>query len=198
MSKIDTSNKNTINDIEDDIEDDIESQSNPEVKKISNNDIINICISWCPFFIVILFCLPTIICDLYFAYNSISCQHNLTPIGINLSTWLQVSVFYWFGYVVSAFILGILTPKYKFIKQIRELKLRLTLWFYFVWNIIGCIMYWKYLQPSGTCDSDVSSYIVARLISYIITVFIGILMGICIGISKYQKERQSNKYFLMV
>jgi FtsH-binding integral membrane protein len=43
--------------------------------------------------------------------------------------------------------------------------------FSFAWLIVGCVMFWRYLDPSGNCNSNVSNYMWARLIIGLVGVF---------------------------
>lgn len=138
-----------------------------ELKKINikpqNNENIQ-GISFCAILITIISELPFIVCDLYFSYNSISCQYNPTPIGFDLSTWLKVSGFSVLGYIGYAIILLILSIKYEWIKILISVTKYLVALFFLAWLIVGSVMFWKYLEPSGTCNSDISNYMWARLI----------------------------------
>ena len=77
--------------------------------KVTNSNETKFCpanagLYCCAGFVVLSLVLPFIFCDLYYAYNSISCQHDETPMGISLSTWLKVSGFSAVG-VISTLIL---------------------------------------------------------------------------------------------
>jgi hypothetical protein len=118
----------------------------------------------CIGFTMMLFIFSFIFCDLYYAYNSISCQHNINPVGITLSTWLEVS-----GYSLLALSL---------ISLINTLTIecsiscdgiyQMIIWIYRIfslsWLIIGCIIFWRYLEPYDFCHNNVSNYMWVRLI----------------------------------
>ena len=118
--------------------------------------------------IVILF--PFTFCDLYYAFNSISCQNDPTPVGITLATWLQVFGFYIIGIVVFMTICNLLSFRYKCFAIILAIMQYASSLFSVAWLIVGCVIFWRYLEPSGNCSSDIANYMWARLIIGIISV----------------------------
>ena len=130
------------------------------------------CFALCASLIIIIFCLPFIICDLYFAFNNISCQHDLNPVGITLSTWLQTSGFIVISYLVSLLVLIPLSASNECIKCLLNIIKYLITGFSVAWIIVGSIIFWKYLEPSGTCDKSISNYMWARLIIGLIGIYI--------------------------
>lgn len=118
----------------------------------------------CIWFLIILFVFPFIFCDLYYAYNSISCQHDTTSIGFTLSTWLGVAGFSQLVFILSFGLTIFLITCCESI----EFLLILFQWLYCLlslsWLIVGCVMFWHYLEPTGNCDNDISYYMWARLI----------------------------------
>ena len=119
--------------------------------------------------IVILF--PFIFCDLYYSFNSISCQNDSTPIGFTLATWLQVCGFYTIGSIIFITLCAVLSLKYECMIIILTIVQYTSSLFSFAWLIVGCVMFWRYLEPSGNCNSDISNYMWARLIIGIVCVF---------------------------
>ena len=109
---------------------------------------------------------PFAICDLYFSYNSISCQNEIIPFNITLATWLQVNGYIFFCYILFLIIFSFII-KFDYNKTniliLRLVDLLLSL-FSFAWLIIGCVIFWKYLEPSKTCNSDITNYMWTRLI----------------------------------
>ncbi len=129
------------------------------------------CLVSCVVITVLMLITPFIICDLYFAYNDISCQHDSNPIGFNLSTWLAVSGWSMVGFLGLFGILLICVgckPKGSIPVVILQYAYSL---FAFAWLIVGCVMFWRYLDPSGNCNSNVSNYMWARLIIGLVGVF---------------------------
>ena len=141
---------------------------------------VNAALFCCAGFVVLLLVLPFILCDLYYAYNSISCQHDETPIGISLSTWLKVSGFSAVGVISTLILIFISTACYEYGPN-TNLKLVPIQWLYhlfsFAWLIIGCVLFWRYLDQSGECGRDVSDYMWARLIIGLIGVLIAYKTG---------------------
>jgi|LauGreDrversion4_2_1035121.scaffolds.fasta_scaffold21390_4 hypothetical protein len=129
------------------------------------------CLVSCATITVLMVITPFIICDLYFAYNDISCQHDSNPIGFNLSTWLAVSGLSMIGFLgLFGILLICVGCKPKGAIPVVVLQYVYSL-FSFAWLIVGCVMFWRYLDPSGNCNSNVSNYMWARLIIGLVGVF---------------------------
>ncbi len=129
------------------------------------------CLVSCVTITVLMLIAPFIVCDLYFAYNDISCQHDSNPIGFNLSTWLAVSGWSLLGFLgLFGILLICVGCKPKGAIPVVVLQYTYSL-FSFGWLIVGSVMFWRYLDPSGNCDSDVSNYMWARLIIGLVSVF---------------------------
>lgn len=148
--------------------------------KVTNSNETKFCpanagLYCCAGFVVLSLVLPFIFCDLYYAYNSISCQHDETPMGISLSTWLKVSGFSAVG-VISTLILIFISTALCECGLNTNVSLVPIQWLYnlfsFSWLIIGCVLFWRYVDQSGNCGRDVSDYMWARLIIGLIGVFI--------------------------
>lgn len=208
MSLISSSNKNfytikvreselkTVNLDEDGEPGDIESQTQPRPPSIVKNNKVAAVnsdkdssnnLTYCAVFstiiiVLLIFTLPFIVCDLYYSYNSISCQNESTPIGFDLATWLKVSGFSGLGYLVLAIIFSTISIKHEWAVFVMKIIKFLFSLYYMVWLIIGCVLFWKYLEPSGSCNSSVSDYMWARLIIGLI----GIL-SICKGSNNKDK-----------
>ena len=148
---------------------------------IKSDSAFALCCAYsCVGFTVIVLLSPFIICDLYFAFNSISCQHVETPIGITLTTWLLTAGFSLVGLIVTfALGLGVIAccgcDKDSMILFV-PIQWAFSL-FSFAWLIVGCVLFWRYLDPSGDCARDVSDYMWARLIIGLIGVFISSKSG---------------------
>ena len=101
--------------------------------------------------------LSFVIVDLYFAYNSNSCQSiSNTGVGFTLGAWLQVD-----GYcMLVSVVISLLVSKTP-LKFATETVFRL---FFLAWTIVGAVMFWHYLGPSGACGKSLSDYMWARLI----------------------------------
>ena len=123
---------------------------------------------------------PFIICDLYFAFGSISCQHDTNPVGITLSTWLEVAGFSLIG-LIGSYVLMVGTIACCQCNPESMIIFAPIQWafsaFSFAWLIVGCVLFWRYLDPSGNCARDVSDYMWARLIIGLIGVFVAAKTG---------------------
>lgn len=177
----DLESQNTITDLESqNIVNDIESQNTipvnfsttPLTTLNSDYEIRNegSSVFGCVLCLLIVILFPFTFCDLYYAFNSISCQNDPTGLGFTLATWLQVCGFYIIGIVVFMTICNLLSFKYECFVIIISIMQYLSSLFSVAWLIVGCVMFWKYLEPSGNCSSDISNYMWARLIIGIISV----------------------------
>lgn len=110
---------------------------------------------------------PLIFCDFYFANIPISCQNNSNGTGVTLNTWLQVlgsvSIFYMIILIMGIFA----TEDLKFFVIIISKIIGL---YSFAWIIVGCVLFFKYLEPSGTCDKTLTEYMWVRLISALVII----------------------------
>ena len=135
-------------------------------------DVSSCCFVFTASLIVLFLILPFIFCDLYFAYNDISCQHDSNPIGFNLSTWLEVSGWSLLGFMcLLAMFFVCVGLESNGIVPVVIIQMFYSL-FSFAWLIVGCVMFWRYLDPSGNCNSNVSNYMWARLIIGLVGVFL--------------------------
>jgi hypothetical protein len=129
------------------------------------------CIIFCAMLVIAIFCLPFVICDLYFAYNDISCQYDSNPVGITLSTWLKTS-----GFVVTGYlILFLVLVQYSLNNECNKFLLNVIKYifsgFLLAWIIVGSVIFWKYLEPSGTCNKTISDYMWVRLIIGLVGIY---------------------------
>lgn len=135
-------------------------------------------ILFCLFCCVMIFTLPFIVCDLYFAYNDTSTCMNSDILGfsisITLKTWLEVD-----GWTMFSMVLLMLTAALGSIISaevgVALLLCTVCLWviynvFRFAWLIVGAVMFWGYLSPSATCSEQVNGYMWALLIISLIGV----------------------------
>lgn len=153
---------------------------NPQVEhtfiNINNISIIQTSI-WtyiCRLFMVVIiigFILQFCIFDLYFAYNSQSCQsNNDTSFPFTLGTWLKVDGY---NFIISYIILIIVNIIFNKEREkayvLIKIFTNIVSYFIIAWTVIGCIMFWKYIEPTETCDSNISYYMYSRLILGIIS-----------------------------
>ena len=135
-------------------------------------------------FIVILIPLigliPFIVCDLYFALNDITCQHEKgNNIKINLSQWLIVSSFFQISTLCIIFYIvnsadNITNKPEKNIKYYIKYYYTFGQLFVFSWLVTGSILFSREILPNGNCNKSITSYITAKLILG----FIGQLFGL--------------------
>ena len=130
------------------------------------------CIIFCAILVIAIFCLPLVICDLYFAYNDISCQYDSNPLGITLSTWLKTSGFAVTGYLVLFLVLVPYSLNNECIKALLNIIKYSFSGFLLAWIIVGSVIFWKYLEPTGTCNKAISDYMWARLIIGLVGIYI--------------------------
>lgn len=124
--------------------------------------------------LILIITFPINFCDLYFAYNSISCQYVNNPIEITLSDWLKVSGFTGFGFslLIVIQLACILNANINyFILTVQIIITYIIIVFSFVWLIIGCVIFWHYTMNSN-CDKDISVYMWIRLIIGILSVLL--------------------------
>lgn len=129
-----------------------------------------ICTKLCTFLFVFIIASPFIVCDLYFAYNSISCQRDSNPVGLELSTWLQVNGYVTIGVLVTSLILLVTHDNYEIPLSLKILRIISSL-FSITWLIIGSVIFWGTLINTGKCESNISNYMWARLILGFISVW---------------------------
>jgi hypothetical protein len=111
-----------------------------------------------------------IILDLYFAYNSQSCQSNPNNgFPFTLNTWLKVDGYTYIAGCVFV-IINTFTTKNEVLNILIGVCIKIFSWFIGAWTIVGAIMFWKYLDTSNTCHSDINNYMYVRLISGIIAI----------------------------
>ena len=120
--------------------------------------------------------IPFIVCDLYFALNDITCQHEKgNNIKMNLSHWLIVcsvleisSICITYYLVIS--LVDITSKPAKIIGYYNTFSQL----FGFSWLVTGSILFSREVLPNGNCNKSISSYITAKLILG----FIGQIFGL--------------------
>lgn len=120
----------------------------------------------CAIFCLVVFGLPFIITDLYYSYSyTDECLSQSIPSLPTLRIWLAVN-----GWVNLGFIIIVIGMTIVFIKTkiyLNHLTLCVNIitgCFGLAWLIIGSVLFWKYLQPNGSCSSSLSTYMWVRLI----------------------------------
>lgn len=119
--------------------------------------------------IVMIFSIPIVLSDLYFAFADSPCIND-TPRGLYLSLKNYLTVSGIMGLWTMACIVAL-----SFVKEMT----RFTIWgirlvglvnvlFCFIWNILGGIVFWGTVYPQGNCDLNLSTYMYISLIIKIV------------------------------
>lgn len=144
-----------------------ESQFDKEYHELLRDEVLKIII----IIMAILFIIPFVGFDLYFAINDNSCV-NIYPnnLNINIKLYLLVSGLSSITGIIIL-IISLIYLIYKIIKKnitfyyitsniINIVALLYTL----IWNIIGAILFWGIIYPSGKCNSDIATYLFISLV----------------------------------
>ena len=146
-----------------------------EISTISKNkENTSCCLVLCGTMCILIFTLPFIVADLYYAYSSDSCLAQSIPDLPTLGTWLAVS-----GWISISFILLtiiILTLLLNMNIQVTDNLLInctriLFSMFNLAWMIVGSVIFWKYLGPNDVCSTSLSIYMWVRLIVGLLGIF---------------------------
>lgn len=129
--------------------------------------ISKICIS----LLVIIIMLPFIICDLYFGFTDNSCSREQpNELAISIRLYLIVS-----GFVnISATIIILTGLNCVNTEKLTNsgictlcsgtIGLLVIIIFNTIWNILGTVVFWKYIYGNGNCDKTFSTYVFISLI----------------------------------
>jgi hypothetical protein len=140
----------------------------------SNDDKTGIyCVKFTIVFIFLLFGLPLGVCDLYYAYNDNSCvSSHVDRINVNLKEYLQISG------LLTICLLFIIILETLFYENLKDnllltigtiLLIPITI-FNIVWNIIGGVIFWSYMDNS-LCSNNVFNYVFTSIIiKYVCTI----------------------------
>ena len=131
--------------------------------------------------------LPFIVASLYYAYNDSSCT--LIPgdfwgftngINFNLYKWLQIDAYIALGFVLIFFLIGGLAwcldgrpCTYGFWEGLHVVFFIWRL----VWLIVGAVLFWKDVNPSGFCSRPFANYMKAMLIIGFVWFFVQIFLA---------------------
>jgi len=127
--------------------------------------------------LIIICCLPFIVCDLYYAYTDNSCVHNPTKKSIvDLYTYLLVSGYYGICSlaIVVCGIIAIDIEKERENELVNVLFLLITYistLFSTSWIIVGAVVFWNEVDNS-TCDKPIYNYLYASIIIKLICCFL--------------------------
>jgi hypothetical protein len=129
-------------------------------------EIRNGCIKFCSCIIIIIICVPIIVCDLYFGFTDISCINEIaTGLNFTMKIYLLVSGF-------TEFIAMLITICIVYSLSDNDYKNETILVFvkYFgavfqiIWNILGAATFWGTIYKEGNCNLNISTYIYISLI----------------------------------
>ena len=152
------------------------------IKKDAHAEICGKC---CAAFFMTSIMSPFIICDLYFAFTDNSCSDQQNKIDVTMRAYLFVSGIIGLIFItVVNFQICLLKlddnkDKHKNMIERDEsfgancLKLFGYIYrmFHLAWLMVGCIMFWGYMDISK-CSTAIYSYLLARFIIAIIATFI--------------------------
>ena len=117
-------------------------------------------------FLILLIGLPITFCDIYYAYTDNSCvDSHVDRISVNLKQYLQVS-----GLLSGCFLFIVILCVLTYNEKIKGLLFGVGIilfiflnMFNLAWNIIGGVIFWKYMDNS-LCSDNVFNYVFASLI----------------------------------
>jgi len=122
---------------------------------------------------------PFIICDFYFALTDTSCvNQNFQQININMRTYLLVSaiinlcVVMIYNLSILCFVENVNNGVLLFLKIFETLVKIFTV----SWLIVGCVMFWSFMDTS-ICAKNVHSYLLARFIIMLVSVGMSVLLN---------------------
>lgn len=142
------------------------------------------------FFVLLATIMSTFIgLDFWYAYHDISCQHDVSPVGITLADWLMgsgiIGVFMFHAIIATLFYSWMNYDNIKKqtagisdedVKSFEKGMFCFKCWsimieaLYFCWVIVGTVLFWRDVYPTGDCGKQVGDYVYARLIIAIITI----------------------------
>lgn len=144
-----------------------------------DNDLFSkICVS---FWITVILS-PVIICDLYFAVNDKSCvNQTFDTISINMYIWLIVNSITLIILILVTYIVIFILDSYESLTECtfcfsKFIGNTINV-FLFVWFIIGCVIYWGFMDTSK-CSKNVNNYLFVQFVITIITIA-SIIINFC-------------------
>jgi hypothetical protein len=122
--------------------------------------------------ILMLFYLPTIICNLYYASTDNSCINNTNPdFKLNLYDFLYVDAWASITVIFVIIIHVLYNNKNNILLQLYNIFIHCYSAFIFIWAIMGCIIF-MLLLDTQSCESSIYKYVfVLLIIKCIIQVF---------------------------
>lgn len=130
--------------------------------------------------ITLLIMSPIIFCDLYFGFTDLSCSKEQPhELAISVKLYLIVSGFVGLS-VMTVIFIGLACSDFDenyannlFIMSCVSRGLKYLRLFYYLWNILGAIVFWEYIYGNGNCNKNYSTYIFVSLIIKFISILFG-------------------------
>lgn len=118
-----------------------------------------------------------IVCDIYFALNDDSCvTQDVSRLSFNLKTFLFVRGFILLG-LITNIILTLSTVTHSIIKFCTYVQISIIMLisiFLLVWNIIGAVLFWGYMDTSK-CTNPVYNYTFVSLVIAFVSAIINLI-----------------------
>ena len=129
-------------------------------------EIRNGCIRFCSCILIIIICVPIIVCDLYFGFTDISCINEIaTGLNFTMKIYLLVSGFTGFitMLITICIVYSLSDTDYRNDTILISVKYFGAV-FQIIWNILGAATFWGTIYKEGKCDLNISTYIYVSLI----------------------------------
>lgn len=129
-----------------------------------------------------MFHLAFIIPDLIFANQQSDCVRSSVPnISLTLETWLKTDGYVRIGLLIALMLIAIFFCLSKEVGTVLLIMyvvfMVIVSIFFFAWAIVGAIMFWGHLNPSGVCSGGVQVYMHVILIVSFVSVFCNCLVS---------------------
>jgi hypothetical protein len=136
--------------------------------------------------VIIIFMAPIGIADLSYGFKQDECLSEYPhDLHLNMKTYLIVA-----GFLNIATCIYIIC-NVCYMKNLKESSVGLMVLniilsmslqvFYFIWNILGAIVFWSFLYPDRHCSSDVASYLFVSLVIKLVFTWMNVM-------SSFKKE----------
>ena len=141
-------------------------QENNDIVVIYSNDRL---IKYVTVFTILLFIMPLSFSDLYLAQNDTTCVNsNIRQISITMKSFLIINALFSFGIYLIIIIAICTTSLNKFYESIGYVVDTLIKLILIVFIIIGCVLFWKYMDNSQ-CSPLTYNYLSVSFIIRIIS-----------------------------
>ena len=115
-------------------------------------------------FIFFIVNIPFIITSLIFSYRQSTCvTTHIEDFSFNLSIWLQVDSYFKILVLIMllinvAYVLKKRNSSHDFLTKFARYFVAFVGLFTIVWTIVGSVIFWDRLIPSGVCEGQVKAY----------------------------------------